>query len=57
MMLLRARQFAIAFPRPALLMGVVNVTPDSFPTGARFSDAAGVVAHALQLAAEGRGHH
>jgi dihydropteroate synthase len=29
-MLLRARQFTFAFPRPALVMGVVNVTPDSF---------------------------
>jgi dihydropteroate synthase len=52
-MLLRARQFAFAFPRPALLMGVVNVTPDSFYDGARFEDAAGAVAHALRLVEEG----
>ncbi len=32
-MLLRARQFEFAFPRPALLMGVVNATPDSFYDG------------------------
>jgi len=26
----RARQFNFVFPRPALVMGIVNVTPDSF---------------------------
>jgi len=26
----RARQFEFVFPRPALVMGIVNVTPDSF---------------------------
>ncbi len=34
-------------------MGVVNVTPDSFSDGGRFSDAAGAVAHALRLIDEG----
>jgi dihydropteroate synthase len=52
-MLLRARQFTFAFPRPALLMGVVNATPDSFYDGARFDDAAAAVAHALRLVEEG----
>jgi dihydropteroate synthase len=52
-MLLRARQFTFAFPRPALLMGVVNATPDSFYDGARFDDAHGAVAHALRLVQEG----
>jgi len=52
-MLLRARQFEFAFPRPALLMGVVNATPDSFYDGARFGDAAAAVAHALRLVEEG----
>jgi dihydropteroate synthase len=52
-MLLRARQFTFAFPRPALLMGVVNATPDSFYAGARFDDATGAVAHALRLVEEG----
>ncbi len=52
-MLLRARQFAFAFPRPALLMGVVNATPDSFYEGARFGDAAAAAAHALRLVEEG----
>jgi dihydropteroate synthase len=52
-MLLRARQFTFAFPRPALLMGVVNATPDSFYDGARFDDANAAVAHALRLVEEG----
>lgn len=36
-----------------LLMGVVNVTPDSFSDGGRFLDADAAVAHALRLAEEG----
>src|SRR3954451_3823420 len=34
-------------------MGVVNVTPDSFSDGGRFSDAASAVAHGLKLAGSG----
>jgi dihydropteroate synthase len=52
-MLLRARQFKFAFPRPALVMGVVNATPDSFYEGARFDDAEDAAAHALRLVKEG----
>ncbi|MGD1083914.1 MAG: dihydropteroate synthase [Verrucomicrobiota bacterium] len=52
-MLLRARQFEFVFPRPPLLMGVVNVTPDSFSDGGEFFAADRAAAHALQLAAEG----
>jgi dihydropteroate synthase len=52
-MLLRARQFEYVFPSRALLMGVVNVTPDSFSDGGRFFSTDRAVAHALQLAAEG----
>ncbi|TSA40843.1 MAG: dihydropteroate synthase, partial [Verrucomicrobiales bacterium] len=36
-MLLRARQFEFQFPRPAIVMGIVNVTPDSFSDGGQFS--------------------
>jgi dihydropteroate synthase len=50
---LRARQFDFAFPRPALVMGIVNVTPDSFSDGGRFLDPQAAVAHALQLAEQG----
>jgi dihydropteroate synthase len=52
-MVLRARQFKFVFPRPTLLMGVVNVTPDSFSDGGRFATASAAVSHALQLAEEG----
>ena len=40
------------WPRPAV-MGVLNVTPDSFSDGARFSSAADAVAHGRRLAADG----
>jgi dihydropteroate synthase len=36
-----------------LLMGVVNVTPDSFSDGGRFFDPQAAVEHGLRLAAEG----
>jgi dihydropteroate synthase len=52
-MLLRARQFEYAFPGRALLMGVVNVTPDSFSDGGEFFSTERAVARALQLAGEG----
>ena len=35
------------------IMGIVNVTPDSFSDGGRLSDAAAAIAHGKQLAAEG----
>src|ERR1035437_3297022 len=52
-MLFRARQFEFRFPRPALVMGIVNVTPDSFSDGGKFLDPDAAVAHALELVAQG----
>jgi dihydropteroate synthase len=52
-MVFRAGRFEFAFPRPALVMGVINVTPDSFSDGAKFSEPARAVAHALELAGQG----
>ena len=52
-MIFRARQFEFVFPRPALVMGIVNVTPDSFSDGGKFLDANAAVAHALKLAGQG----
>jgi len=52
-MMLRARRFKFVFPRPALVMGVVNVTPDSFSDGGQFATTSSAVRHALQLAEEG----
>ena len=54
-MVLRARQFVFRFPRPAIVMGVVNVTPDSFSDGGNFFSPAKAVAHALELVAQGAG--
>ena len=36
-----------------MVMGIVNVTPDSFSDGGRFLDTAAAVAHGLELFAEG----
>jgi dihydropteroate synthase len=52
-MLLRARQFEFAFPRPALVMGVVNVTPDSFSDGGQFFETDAAVEHGLKLVEQG----
>lgn len=49
----RARQFEFRFPRPALVMGVVNVTPDSFSDGGKFLETDAAVVHALTLVAQG----
>jgi dihydropteroate synthase len=43
----------IELGRRTLIMGVVNVTPDSFSDGGRYFDAEKAVAHAEQLLAEG----
>jgi dihydropteroate synthase len=42
----------LALDRP-LIMGVVNVTPDSFSDGGRYLAADAAIAHAVQLEAEG----
>lgn len=52
-MLLRARHYTFEFPRPALVMGILNVTPDSFSDGGRFLRSDAAVQHALRLVAEG----
>ncbi len=38
---------------PARIMGIVNVTPDSFSDGGQFLDPRSAIAHGRQLAAEG----
>jgi len=52
-MLWSIRQHHYRFPRPALVMGVVNVTPDSFSDGGRFLDADAAVQHGLALVRQG----
>ena len=48
-----ARDITFNFPRPMLVMGIVNTTPDSFADGGRFLDTDSAVDHALCLAGEG----
>lgn len=47
----------MSFPAPAhtrpLVMGIVNVTPDSFSDGGRFDDADAAIDHALQMVRDG----
>jgi dihydropteroate synthase len=52
-MFLQACDQQIGFPRPALVMGVVNVTPDSFSDGGRFFEPSSAVEHALKLVEQG----
>ena len=47
------RATALLVRRRPLLMGVLNVTPDSFSDGGRYLDAEAAVAHGERLAAEG----
>jgi dihydropteroate synthase len=49
----RLRTRTLQFGRRPLLMGVVNVTPDSFSDGGRFLDPTVAVDQALQLVADG----
>ncbi len=51
-MSLRCGRFSLPLARP-LIMGVVNVTPDSFSDGGRLPDARAAVAHARRLREEG----
>ena len=58
-MIFRARQHEFRFPRPAVVMGILNVTPDSFYDGGRhfnaanLSDPQAAIAHAHKLISEG----
>jgi dihydropteroate synthase len=47
------RSRTLTFGRLPLLMGIVNVTPDSFSDGGQFLDHQAAVAHALQLLDDG----
>ena len=49
---LQCGRFRLSLHRP-LIMGVVNVTPDSFSDGGRFLDPAAAIAHAHKLIEEG----
>ena len=52
-MIWSGQRFRYEFPRPALVMGILNVTPDSFSDGGQFHRTDAAVAHAEKLVAEG----
>ena len=52
-MIFRARQHEFRFPRPAVVMGILNVTPDSFYDGGRYADLKAAIDHAHEMAAQG----
>lgn len=49
----RLRTMQLAFADRPLLMGIVNVTPDSFSDGGRFFDSDAAIEHGLKLARDG----
>ncbi len=51
-MILRCGRFAFELSRP-VVMGIVNVTPDSFSDGGRFLDTAAAIARGRRMIAEG----
>ena len=52
-MIFRARHFEYVFPRPGLVMGIVNVTPDSFSDGGQFFDHSAAVTLGEELERQG----
>ncbi len=48
-----AREREIVLGPRAVIMGILNVTPDSFSDGGRFVDVAAAIAHAHRMAGEG----
>lgn len=53
MIRLQVRQTHYDFPGPALVMGILNITPDSFSDGGRFMDPQAALDRALELEAQG----
>lgn len=51
-MILHCAKFELTLTRPHV-MGIVNVTPDSFSDGGKFTHASAAVEHALNLVAQG----
>lgn len=52
-MRLKARSFNYAFPRPAIVMGILNVTPDSFSDGGRYLNPEAALIRASEMIQEG----
>ena len=52
-MIWRAVDRVWEFPRTPIVMGVVNITPDSFSDGGYYESTESAVSHALQLESQG----
>jgi len=52
---LRAGEFKSTFPRPALVMGIINATPDSFSDGGQFLAPELAIARAQEMVNDGAG--
>lgn len=52
-MIWRARNFEFVFPRPTMVMGILNVTPDSFSDGGRYLAFESAVARGLEMVEQG----
>lgn len=52
-MILRVKDMTYHFPRPTLVMGILNVTPDSFSDGSKYSEPKAAVARGMHLLASG----
>lgn len=52
-MIWQCREKAVSYGARVLLMGIINITPDSFSDGGQYFEAGRAVAHALQLEADG----
>ncbi len=48
-----AHERTLTLGRHAVIMGIVNLTPDSFSDGGQFSEAENAVQHAIEMAGEG----
>jgi len=54
-MIFRACHWKVQFPHAPMVMGILNVTPDSFSDGGQFLDPKQAFEHALQMRDEGAG--
>ncbi|HQC42289.1 MAG TPA: dihydropteroate synthase [Verrucomicrobiota bacterium] len=52
-MIFKGKSFEFVFPRPTLVMGILNVTPDSFSDGGAYFDKEKAVQKALLMESEG----
>jgi len=52
-LIFKGKNFEFIFPRPTLIMGILNVTPDSFSDGGSFFDTDKAIQRALLMESEG----